>query len=521
MSFKLIITFLSLTSLFIGCTNPKQGINKAENNCPSPPASYPNFNVKNEGDFFDKLKTLNIEVAENLIIFQTQDYDFIFCDDNESFITQKGNYKPEEQPAKNYEEAIKELNNPAYKIINWQDKTYQYRVILDPNPFPDFEVEPEKVVLELITPEAEEPQKQTLYTLEQVKKQEAGIQLGVPKVTASVIYNNQFYWSVSSEQGEGNGGIATIVNYDPQGNKINIIQPSQIAKQQINDLKISNNDTDTTVWLATQTSGEGNPYLPGMGLVSYNLNSQSLKSYHARNSELVGIIPHKLMIEKDNIWVATGNGICQIKWQAIEQENSWKCWQFKLQADIPSDGLEVYKSLLNSTSQTTLNANENNKIIEVLWWSSQDYEAEKGRYEVVYNAAFPVTLDDKGAMGWKEIYDKEYKVHSWEATVYWPGKDWLWNGNKFTRPFDGVSLNYFGGGPGGISTWKNSKKQRPEIYAIRGDLELINLTKNSTSVKYYSGWVNDNLLDPYLTILPRKQPKNMEPNPLKKFTQNK
>ncbi len=520
MSVKLMITLLSLTWFFLGCINSKQGINNAENNCPSPPASPPKFKVKNEGDFFEKLRTLNIELSENIITFQTPDYDFIFCDDNGSFITQRGNYQHEDKPTKNYEDAIQELVDPPYKTINWQDKAYQYRVILDPNPFPDFEVEPEKVVLELITPEAEQPQKQTLYTLEQVKKQEAGIQLGVPKVTASVIHNNQFYWSVSSEQGEGNGGIATIVNYDPQGNKINMIQPSQIAKQQINDLKISNNDPDTIVWLATQTSGEGNPYLPGMGLVSYNLNSQSLKSYHARNSELVGIIPHKLMIEKDNIWVATGNGICQIKWQTIEQEDSWKCWQFKLEAELPSEGLNLYPSLLNSSSETTINAEENNKNIEVLWWSPQDYGGEKGRYEVVYNSAFSVTLEDKGAMAWKEIYNKDYKVHSWEAMVYWPGKDWLWNGNKFIRPFDGVLLNYFGGGPGGISSWKNPEKQRPEIYAIRGDLELINLTKNSTDVKYYSGWVDDNLLEPYLTIVPRQQPKNMEPNPLKKFTQN-
>ncbi|EAZ91984.1 hypothetical protein [Crocosphaera chwakensis] len=516
MSLKSIIIFLSLTCLFIGCTNPKQGINQAENNCPSSPGSPPKFKVKNEGDFFEKLKTLNIEVSKNIITFQTQDYDFVFCNSDNTFITKRGTYQPEEKPAKNYEEAIEELNNPSYKIINWQDKTYQYRVILDPNPFPDFEVESEKVILELITPEAEKPQKHILYTLEQVKKQQAGIQLGVPEVTASVINNNQFYWSVSSEQGEGNGGIATIVNYDPQENSINLIQPSQIAQQQINDLKISNN-TDTTFWLATQISGEGNPYLPGMGLISYNTKSKSLKSYHARNSKLVGMIPYKLTIEEDKIWVATGNGICQIKWQEIDQENSWKCWEFKLQAEIPSGGLEVYQSLLSSTSSTTINTDENNKIIEVLWWSPQDYEADKGRYEVVYNTPFSVTLDDKGAMNWKEIYDKEYKVHSWEAMVYWPGKDWLWNGNRFIRPFDGVSLNYFGGGPGGISSWKNPEKQRPEIYAIRGDLDLINLTKNSTNVKYYSGWVEDSLLDPYLTIVPTEKLTNIKPNPLKKF----
>ncbi len=515
MSLKSIITLLSLTWLFIGCSTPKQVVDKGENNCPSPPTSSPKFRVKQEGDFFEQLKTLNIKLSDDIITFQTEDYDFIFCDDNKSFITQRGNYQSEQKLAKNYEEAIQELVAPPYKTINWQNKTYQYRVILDPNPFPDFEVEPEQVILELLTPEAEQPQKHTLYTLEQVKQKKAGIQLGVPKITASVINNNQFYWSISSEQGEGNGGIATIVNYDPQVNKIKIIQPYQIETQQINDLKISNKDTEIILWLATQTSGEGNPYLPGMGLISYNINNKSLKSYHTRNSNLVGIIPHKLTIEKDKLWVATGNGICQIKWQAIEQENSWKCWQFKLQADIPSEGLEIYPSLLNTNAETTINADENNKTIEVLWWSSQDYEREKGRYEIAYDSAFSVTLEENGAMDWKERYDNQYKANSWEAMIYWPGKDWLWNGNKFIRPFDGVSLNYFGGGPGGISTWNNPQKQRPEIYAIRGELDLIKLTKNSTSVKYYSGWVDDSLLDPYLTIVPTKKPKNMQPNPLK------
>ncbi|MGK7955698.1 MAG: hypothetical protein AB4063_10625, partial [Crocosphaera sp.] len=332
------------------------------------------------------------------------------------------------------------------------------------------------------------------------------------------INNDQFYWSISSEQGEGNGGIATIVNYNPQENKIKIIQPSQIAKQQINDLKISNNDTETILWLATQTSGEGNPYLPGIGLVSYNLNNESLKYYHARNTNLVGIIPHQLTIEKENLWVATGNGICKIKWQTIEQENSWKCWRFKLQAEISPEGIEVYNSLFNNQSETTINADETNTIVEVLWWSSKDDESEKGRYEIVYEPSFSVTLEDKGLVNWKELYDQEYKANSWESIVYWPGKDWLWNGNRFIRPFDGVFLNYFGGGPGGISTWNNLEQQRPEIYTMRGDLELIKLTKNATNIKYYSGWVDDSSLDPYLTIVPTKTPTNIKANPLKKLS---
>ncbi len=52
---------------------------------------------------------------------------------------------------------------------------------------------------------------------------------------------------------------------------------------------------------------------------------------------------------------------------------------------------------------------------------------------------------------------------------------------------------------------------------MRGNLDLIKLTKNSTNVKYYSGWVDDSLLQPYLTIIPAKKPQNAKPNPLKNF----
>ena len=61
------------------------------------------------------------------------------------------------------------------------------------------------------------------------------------------------------------------------------------------------------------------------------------------------------------------------------------------------------------------------------------------------------------------------------------------------------------------------EKQRSEIYTMRGDLDLIKLTKTSTNVKYYSGWVDDSLLQPYITIIPAKKTQNAKPNPLKNF----
>lgn len=520
MVIKFIFIILSLTWFLKGCSNSRQAVNEPATNCPSPPNSSPRFKIEYEGDFYAKLKTLNIIESTDLITFQSQDYDFIFCDGNETFITKKGTYKPVDDNNKSYEERLKELGDPPYQILELDNKVYQYRVILEPNPFPDFKVEPKQVILELIKPEIENPQRHTLYTLKQVIDKQTGIKLGIPKITASIIYNQQFYWSISPEQGEGNGGIATIVNYHPEFDKINIIQPSGMINQQINDLVITGNETEPTLWLATQRSGEGNPYLPGMGLISYDTKTKSITPYHPRNSNLIGMIPYKLQVRNEQLWVATGNGICQIQWQQIKQSDSWKCWQFRLQSDIPTEGLDVYPSLLDTSPKNKIMSDENQNTVDILWWSPQDRETQKGRYEIAHDSAFSVTLEEKGGIPWSEFYEEESKPHSWQAKVYWPGRQWLWNGHQFIRPFDGVSLNYFGGGPAGISTWKMPSKQRPEIYALRGNLELIKLTKTSTSVKYYSGWVDDSLLEPYLTILPVENLQSVNSNPLEKLWGN-
>ncbi|MGK7938873.1 MAG: hypothetical protein AB4062_01675 [Crocosphaera sp.] len=520
MVIKSILIILSLTWFLKGCSNPQQVANKPAKNCPSPPNSSPRFKIEYEGDFYRKLKTVDIIESPDLITFQSQDYDFIFCDSNGTFITKEGTYKGVEDSNKSYEESLKELSDPPYQTIELDNKIYQYRVILEPNPFPDFKVEPKQVILELIKPQTEEPQQYTLYTLKQVIEKKTGIQLGIPKITANVIYNEQFYWSISPEQGEGNGGIATIVNYNPELDKINIIQPSGIINQQINDLVITGDETEPIFWLAMQRSGEGNPYLPGMGLISYHTKTKNLTSYNARNSNLIGIMPYQLKVRNEQLWVTTGNGICQIKWQQIKQSDSWKCWQFLLQADIPEEGLEVYSSLLDTSPKTKIIPDENRNTVNVLWWSPQDNETQKGRYEIVHDSAFSVTLEEKGGMSWSDFYEEQSNPNSWQSKVYWPGREWLWNGNQFIRPFDGVSLSYFGGGPKGISTWNIPSKQRPEIYALRGNLELIKLTKTSTSVNYYSGWVDDSLLQPYLTIIPIQESQNMNPNPLEKFSEN-
>ncbi|MEA5511425.1 hypothetical protein VB715_16755 [Crocosphaera sp. UHCC 0190] len=511
---KLFIALFSLAWLLNSCSDPKQSGVNSEQNCPSPPSSPPMFKIKGEEEIYRHWQSLDIIETEETITFKSAYYDFIFCQGNQSWIVKKGTYKPAETPPKTYEDAIAQLGDPPYKTLEWQGKSYQYRVFLDPNPFPDFKVEPKQVILELIQPDNNQPQRQILYTLDQVKAKKTGIQLGIPAITASIIDQDRFYWAISPEQGEGNGGIATLVTYDPKLQKISLIQPPELAKAQINDLAIAKTSTGLIFWLGTQISGEGNPYLGGMGLVSYDPKSQVIKSYNPRNSPLIGVIPQKLALYQDKLWVATGNGVCQVKWQKVQVAESWQCWQFKLQAKIPKEEIKLYSSLLDGTPDATLKPAETGKTLEVLWWSPQDYQIPKGRYEIVYQSGFKATLKENGAILWSEIYQDSQKPHSWQAILYWPGRDWVWKGDRFVRPFDSVPLNSFGGGPGGISTWNMPQQQRPEIYAMRGNLDLIKLTKNLTEVKHYSAWVDDSLLQPSVNIVPVSKPETLKPNPL-------
>ncbi len=546
---KRLLTLLSVTWLLNSCTSQPQATVETIN-CPSPPKSPPSFQLQGEQDFYNNLQSVQTIATDDTITFQTRRYDLTFCRPNQTWIVQEGTYIPSEKPPKDYEAALKRLGDPPYQTLELDGKSYQYRVLLDPNPFPNFKTEPRQVILELIKPEETDPQRQTLYTLDQVKSQKTGLQLGIPTITASLIYNNHLYWTIAPEQGEGNGGIATIASYDPKTDKITLIQPQELVSQQINDLAITGEPDQPIFWMATQMSGEGNPYLPGMGLVAYRPTSKDLKTYHLRNSPLVGSIPRELNLDGQFLWVGTGNGICQVKWKTIETSDSWQCWRFSLQAELPETGVEVYPSLLASTPQGTLSPNisNSNKVsdldkhdkqrtddtknsnsvtstptqkpstVEVLWWSSEDYQTNQGRYEVVYDPGFTVSLNDNGGISWSDLYQHSPNAKPWAAPLYWIGKDWQWSGDRFIRPFDGVLLNSFGGGPTGISTWDSPGQQRPEIYAMRGDLELIKLTGKTTEVHYYSGWVDDNSLTPYLTVIPYQKHQETQDNPLKEIS---
>jgi hypothetical protein len=365
-----------------------------------------------------------------------------------------------------------EVENPSYKTITWQNKNYQYRVILDPNPFFNRQTQPQQVVLEILPPDTKEPIRQILYTLDRLKEKQTATHLGIPIISASATYNDRLFFSVRPEQRAKGGGIATIVSYDPQTQKFALIQPKEIQDQQITDFAIGGKPDRPTIWIATRISGEYDPYLPGKGLIAYRPDNQDYTSgktvaYQHTNSPLIGAIPNKLMLEGEFLWIGTGNGICQLTWQNPDKKDSWSCWRFALIANPTETEIPIYNSLL--APKPTNNISNNSQPLEILWWLSLDPQTGKGRYEVKYPSGFST---------------KSANLSS---------KEWHQQGERWLRGFDQVSLNLLKGGPSGIVNSNNPQ----DIMAIRGDLKI-----SQQTIEYYSGWVEDTLLKPYLTVIP-------------------
>jgi hypothetical protein len=451
-----------------------------------------------------------IEADAHTVRFQAREYDFVFCRDNNTWTVQPGILTSQSVPSKPTAEI--DLANPKLETINFKGKTYQYRVVLEPNPFPIARQRPdaEKVIFELISPDGKAPIKQTLYTLKDVRKAEVGFNLGVPRITAATIQGDRIWWAVASEQGEGFNGLATLISYNPQTDKLAVIQPEKIQGQQITDLVITGDSSDPTFWMGTMVSGEGNGFLPGLGLVAYrpdpqNPNSGSLTSYNVHNSPLVGAIPDKLKLEKDMLWVGTRNGACQLKWQAVDNPESWSCWRFAAMAKLPTEGVPLYSGLTEKTSVIALSPAKDGETVEVLWWMPVNYQTRKGRYEVRHPEGFTFTQNDQGAYVLPpEIREKLAKSQAETLPFDWVGREWHWNGSRFVRGLDEVAQNAVSSGPRGIG-YSAVANSQINWKAIRGDLDLLNLSQKSTSVKYYSGWVDEGELNPYPTVIPQLQ----------------
>lgn len=490
--------------LFMGLLNACEGQtsqNLSESDrltCPAPPASPPALLPSPEGDLLNRFdfQIRNIEVNESFLRFQSLNHDFIFCRENESWIADKGTF---DAGALLFEGEV------SYQTVALQGQTYQYRAVLDP----DFTSgrRSQRAVIEVIPPAATEPIVAELYNLQDIRKAKLGNDLAYPEFVRALPYGDRLLLSVSAPSGEGFAGIATLAFYDPQSQAIELKHPEELKGQIITDMAISASSENPKIWLTTQTSGEGNPYLPGMGLVSYELNSNAIATYHVRNSPLIGVIPTKLQVDGTDLWVGTGNGICRIEGEEAERSEGWQCWRFAVIANLANGGVTLYDRLAAQKPALTLEA----KRVEVLWRSPLAYEDNApGRYEVVYPEGFSTAI-----VGGKTTWSQwGIKKQAYSAPFNWPGAEWYWTGKRFQRGFDGVALNLVGGGPIGIGQKGFNPNTSPDVAAMRGDLDLLALTAGKTEVRYYSGWVDEALLSPYVEIVPVESISNSQTNPL-------
>ncbi|MEM9542241.1 MAG: hypothetical protein AAGA60_22460 [Cyanobacteria bacterium P01_E01_bin.42] len=479
--------------------NVPENLSKSDRlTCPTPPASPPALPPTSQRDvlnIFD-FQIRNIEANESFLRFQSLNYDFIFCRENETWTTDAGTFDPGD---------LLFEGEVSYQTVTLQGQTYQYRAVLDP----DFTSgrRSQRAVLELVPPGATEPTVIELYTLQDIRQAQLGNDLAYPEFVRALPYGDRLFVAVSAPSGEGFTGIATLAIYDPQTQGVQLEQPEEIRGQIVTDIAIAEGSANAKIWLTTQTSGEGNPYLPGMGLVSYDLDTKAIATYHVRNSPLIGVIPTQLQVDGTDLWVGTGNGICRIAGGEAARSEQWQCWRVTAIADLASGGVTLYDRLAAQKPALTLEAER----VEVLWRSPLAYEDNApGRYEIVYPEGFSTAIA-RGKTTWSQWGIKQ---QAYFAPLNWPGAEWYWRGKRFQRGFDGVSLNLVGGGPTGIGQKAFNPNTTPDVVTMRGDLDLLALTTGKTEVRYYSGWVDEALLSPYIAIVPVQPLSSPAKNPL-------
>ena len=464
---------------------------------------------------------------EQYLRFRGEKVEFVVCKGDRTWavVAAPPQNKPVGEAA--HDARLAEIENPSLQSIALDGQTYQYRVKLnaswinpDNSPSPEMTRTEEGVVFELITPDNPTPREIPLYTRQELEEAQLGSSLGVPRVSAAIATADSLWWAIAAEQGEGASGVTTLIRFTPSSGDLDVIKPEGLQGAQITDLAVTGQGDDLTLWLGTQLSGEGNPYLPAMGLVRYrpqtdNLNTGSLATYTPYNSPLIGAIPDRLLIKDETLWIATANGVCAVPHAQIDQAASWECWRFTATAELPAGGVPLYPSVQADQAATTLTGDR----VEVLWSAPARESGENqpwiGRYEVVYDPGFTVSLEGGATQAPSQLRRLFPQVERGPA-VAWPGDEWRWEGDRFVRALDEVSLNMVGGGPRGLRT-ENQESGNPYIRdwaAMRGDLSLLELTDQQTEVRHYSGWVDTDLLNPTPTVVPAEEPTQRQPNPL-------
>ncbi|MBE7381510.1 MAG: hypothetical protein F6J95_008895 [Leptolyngbya sp. SIO1E4] len=453
--------------------------------------------------------------TEDTITLENSLYQFVFCRSDRTWSVLPGEGNEEDYDVYSQARSQQALD-PDYETVELEGTAYEARVRLDsPSRRAELEAPPnqetptvdrsqDKVVFELIKPGATEPIVQTLYAAaDRVDDPSHFFHLGVPSISQSVAYQGALWWAIEYEEGEGAIGVGTVIQYQPESDQITVWQPEELQDVQFIDMVITGEDTPT-LWLGTNRSGEATPYVPAKGLVAYQPETGSVQTYSIHNSPLVGAIPKTLLILDDTLWIGTGNGACEVQLQTIDAAESWNCWRFVAMTDLPGEGVPLYENTSIESAATTLTQD----TTEVLW-------ATDSRYEVRYPTGFEITLAE-GAERYPE--DAPRYPFTVPPRFVWPGTSWHWNGERFVRPLDTgmIETHYF---PRCITS-DISGRSIGECEAMRGDLELLDLSAAETHIRYFSGWVDADAIAPYVTVVTADTPPRTQPNPLEAVKQS-
>jgi len=490
---------------------------------PTPLATPENTSVFEQFNF----RPIEISTGGDSVTITTAHHIFSLCQTNGEWSIASAEAAEDEAPF-DYNQLLADIENPSYDTVELNGETFEYRIRLqaewltdqlrpetiDPEATPSEDEESlavaaeDAVFFELKTPEGELISEQ-LYTLSELREARLGADLGVPNIADAVATSSELWFAATAEQGEGNSGFASLIRYNLETEELSVERPEMIQGDQITSLAATGDDTvnsstPLTLWMGTQISGEGNPYIPSHGLVAYQPSSQTLTNHTIADSPLVGAIPHRLAVEDQQLWVGTGDGVCQVDWRTADDADSWACWRFTATAALPSEGIDLYQSFSAEAPATQLTE----KTVEVLW-ASQSFDAPEDtpemRYEVVYKPGFEAQLSQGGY----RIPNEVAQLAAGGNEVFWPGTQWHWGGDRFKRSLDEVALNLVGGGPRGLAA---SSGQGFDLnnYAVRGEFDLLELTDEATKVRYYSGWIEGSEVDVYPTVVLAETTKQKE-----------
>jgi hypothetical protein len=473
-----------------------------------------------------------IAVTDSTVAVKTPYYTFSFCQGDRTWNITSIPPAPAEEY--DYERDLAEIADPPFQKIEANGNNYEYRIRLQAewlnaelnlseetptSETPSGSAPSDAVFFELKTPDGELISRQ-LYTLNELQTAGLGASLGSPQIAGAVAIGEEIWFAASASQGEGDSGFASLLRYSLPTQSLTVDRPEEIQGDQIVAIAATENrNQPLTLWLGTLRSGEGNPALPASGLVAYQPDTKAINRYSVSNSPIIGAIPYQLAATDDSLWVGTGNGVCEVQWQTIEQAQSWDCWRFMAAAALPQAGLKIYPSSLADQPAGTLS----DAKAEVLWASQEpvdsleteptsEAEPETLRYEVVYEPGFEARL----AQGGYRLDDEVTQQMAESSPIFWPGREWHWSGDRFVRGFDEVAVNLVGGGPWGLSQSSSDGGPSFDHSAIRGDFDLLNLSAEETQVRYYSGWVEGAELEVYPEIVAVASPlkEQSETNPL-------